>query len=151
MCDNHSSLHILCKFVCYFYAKCVINIQACTYCVNLCATFTQNVWFTLFWRELGHFKEFTLFCRKLAIVAIHAFFCVKVLLPKLRSRKFFDKYHVWLEERAKSCYTSGLGSYLSWATSLVFLLWKTCLRIGAVLVLASFFKIQLILQDQKWV
>ena len=93
---NKFGLYILCKFVCYFYAKCVINIEACTYCVNLCATFTQNVWFALFWRKSGHFKEFTLFCRKLAIVAIHAFFCVKFLLPKLWSRKFFDKYHVCL-------------------------------------------------------
>ena len=43
ICEKYSSLHILCKFVCYFYAKCVINVQVCTYCVNLCATFTQNM------------------------------------------------------------------------------------------------------------
>ena len=72
----YSSLHKLRKFVCYFYAKYVISIHAYTYfvnlcatfsqicekyssytyCVNLCATFTQNVWFTLFWRELGQFE-----------------------------------------------------------------------------------------------
>ena len=39
MCDKYSSLHILRKFVYYFYAKYVTSIQACTYCVNLCATF----------------------------------------------------------------------------------------------------------------
>ena len=60
--DKCSSLHILRKFVCYLKAKCVINIKAFTYCVNLCATkyvtiiqaytycenlcatFMQNVW-----------------------------------------------------------------------------------------------------------
>ena len=88
-------LHTWREFVCYFSAKYVISIQADTYCVNLCATFSQNVWFTLFWRELGHFKAFTLFCRKLDYVSIYAFFCIKFLLPKLWSRKFFDKYHVW--------------------------------------------------------
>ena len=39
-------------------------------------------------------KNLRSFCRKLADVAIYAFFCVKFLLPKLRSRKLFDKYHV---------------------------------------------------------
>ena len=93
-------LQILRKFVCYFYAKyltiiqaytycvnlcatfmqnikCMINIKAFTYCVNLGATFTQNVCFTLFWRELGHYKAFTLFCRKLANIAIYVFFAEK--------------------------------------------------------------------------
>ena len=33
------------------YAKCVISIQACTYCVNLCVTFMQNViLYQNFWR-----------------------------------------------------------------------------------------------------
>ena len=36
--------HILRKSSCYFYAKCVISVQVYTYCVNLCAAFTQSVW-----------------------------------------------------------------------------------------------------------
>ena len=37
-------MYILRKYVCYFYTKYMTSIQVYTNCVNLCATFTQNVW-----------------------------------------------------------------------------------------------------------
>ena len=94
ICDKYSSWHILCKFVCYFCAKYQISIQAYTYCVNLCATFMQNVWLTLFCPESVHFKEFALFLLQIGLCCDLRVLCVKLLVLKLRSRKFFDKYHV---------------------------------------------------------
>ena len=94
MCDKYSSLNILRKFVCYFYAKYVTSIQAYTDCVNLCATFTQNVWLTLFCPESVHFKEFALFLLQIGLCCDLRVPCVKLLVLKLRSRKFFDKFHV---------------------------------------------------------
>ena len=92
--DKYSSLHILCEFVCYFWSKAVTSIQAYTYCVNLCATFTQNVWLTLFYPESVHFKEFALFLLQIGLCCDLRVPCVKLLVLKLRSRKFFDKFHV---------------------------------------------------------
>ena len=40
-CLNY--LHILCKIVCCFYAKCVISVGIYTFCVRYCAAFTQCV------------------------------------------------------------------------------------------------------------
>ena len=48
---------------------------------------------TLFCCKLGHFKAFTLFFAN-RVMSRFTRFCVKFLLPKQRSRKSFDKYHV---------------------------------------------------------
>ena len=46
-----------------------------------------------FCHELCHFKAFTLLSQ-IGVCLDLGIFCVKFFLPKLRLRKFFDKYHV---------------------------------------------------------
>ena len=41
--QNLPNPHILRKHLCHFYAKCANIGQIYTYCVNICATFTQSV------------------------------------------------------------------------------------------------------------
>ena len=97
-CLNY--LHILCKIVCCFYAKCVISVGIYTFCIRYCAAFTQCVQLVFesasFTQSIifGSFTDiarivvlllpkiwnlrvnlaFTLFCREFAIVVIYAFF-----------------------------------------------------------------------------
>ena len=70
MCDNHSSLHILCKFVCYFYAKCMI--------------------YTLLMQILKHLRSFVANWLMLRFT----YFLRKILALKTAVAYFFEKYHV---------------------------------------------------------
>ena len=81
ICDKYSSLHKLRKFVCYFYAKYVISIQAYTYCLNLCATFTQNMWLTLFGANQAIIKKLRSFVANWLLLRFTLFLC-KILCSK---------------------------------------------------------------------
>ena len=59
------------------------------YCKNCCATVTKNVKFVVNFFIYAVFSRIC-YCRDLRV------FCVTFLSSKLRSRKSFDKYHVWL-------------------------------------------------------
>ena len=97
--------------------------------------FSQNGWFTLLRRELGHFKAITLFCHKLANVAIYVFFLHKTLLSKKqRWSKFWtnimsaqtpQSWRKFAKSHSKLI-SSGINR---WSLSLVLFnpyLWNTC-------------------------
>ena len=90
MCDKYSSLQILHKFVCYFYAKCVINIQAYKYCINLCATSTQMC---DKYSSLHILRKFVCYFYAKYVINIQAKFatCVLLLRKMCGSRSFGAK------------------------------------------------------------